>query len=57
VAQIQPRHFEELAKACRHPPDAVLALLREPCDQLPDVGLTVLKAVELKGMTRNVLQN
>ena len=55
MTEIQPRHFEELARACRYPADAVLALLRELCGQLPDAGLAVLKEIELKGMARNVL--
>jgi serine/threonine-protein kinase HipA len=55
MREIQPRHFEELAKACRYPPDALIAMLRDLSGQLPDEGLALLKEVEVTGMARDVL--
>ena len=55
MTEIQPRHFATLARTCRYPADAVLAQLRELCDRLPDAGLEVLKAVEVRGVSRSVL--
>jgi hypothetical protein len=53
--EIRPRHFEELAKACRYPPDILIAMLKDLSEQLPDEGLAVLKEVEVRGMGRDVL--
>jgi hypothetical protein len=53
--EIQPRHFEELAKACRYPADALIGMLRDLSGQLPDEGQAVLKEVEVTGMVRVVL--
>jgi hypothetical protein len=55
MREIQPRHFEELAKACRYPPDALIAMLRDLSGQLPDEALALLKEVEVTGMARDVL--
>lgn len=55
VRDIQPRHFEELAKACRYPVENLIGVLRILCRQLPDEAVAVLKDVEIKGMARNVL--
>lgn len=55
VRDIQPRHFEELAKACRYPAETLIGVLRVLCRQLPDEAVAVLQDVEIKGMARNVL--
>lgn len=55
VREIQPRHFEELAKSCRYPTDTLIGLLRDLSGQLPDEGLALLKEVEVTGMARGVL--
>ena len=55
VREIQPRHFEELAKACRYPADTLIGVLRDLSGQLPDEGLALLKEVEVTGMAREVL--
>jgi hypothetical protein len=55
MREIQPRHFEELAKACRYPADTLIAMLRDLSGQLPDEGLALLKEVEVTGMARDVL--
>src|SRR6185437_3599729 len=55
LKEILPRHFSELAKACRFPADALLAMLKDLSVQLPDEGLTVMKEIESSGMARAVL--
>jgi serine/threonine-protein kinase HipA len=55
MKEIQPRHFGELAKACRYPADLLIATLKDLSEQLPDEGLAVLKEVEIRGMGRDVL--
>jgi len=55
MMQIQPRHFEELAKACRYPADGLIATLTDLSGQLPDEGLALMKEVEVKGMVLDVL--
>lgn len=55
IREIQPRHFAELAKACRYPADALIGMLGELCRRLPDEGVTLLKEVEVRGMARDVL--
>ncbi len=53
--EILPRHFGELAKACRFPADALLATLEDLSVQLPDEGLAVMKEIESTGMAHEVL--
>jgi serine/threonine-protein kinase HipA len=55
MREIQPRHFEELAKTCRYPADTLIGVLRDLSGQLPDEGLAVLNEVEVTGMARVVL--
>jgi serine/threonine-protein kinase HipA len=55
VREIQPRHFTELARACRYPADTLIATLRDLSGQLPDEGSALLKEVEVRGMARDVL--
>jgi hypothetical protein len=55
LKEILPRHFVELAKACRFPADTMLAMLKELSGQLPDEGLAAMKEIESKGMARGVL--
>lgn len=55
LRQIQPRHFDELARACRYPRDVLIATLRDLSERLPDEGLSLMKEVEAKGMAHDVL--
>jgi serine/threonine-protein kinase HipA len=55
MKDIQPRHFEALAKVCRYPADTLIATLGDLSARLPDEALTLLKAVEVRGMARAVL--
>jgi serine/threonine-protein kinase HipA len=55
IREIQPRHFEALAKACRYPADILIATLKELSEQLPDEGLAVLKEIQVRGMGRDAL--
>jgi len=52
---IQPRHFEELAKACRYPADALIATLKDLSGQLPDAGSALLREIAVRGMALDVL--
>jgi serine/threonine-protein kinase HipA len=54
IREIQPRHFEELAKACRYPADVLIAMLKDLSERLPDEGLAVLQAIQMKGMGQEV---
>jgi serine/threonine-protein kinase HipA len=49
IRDIVPRHFEDLARACRYPPDRILETLRELSESLPDQAATL--AAELKRTT------
>jgi serine/threonine-protein kinase HipA len=55
MREIQPRHFEELAKACRYPADWLIATLGDLSAQLPDEASALLKEVEVRGMAQAVL--
>ncbi len=55
MREIQPRHFEELAKDCRYPPDRLIATLGDLSAQLPDEASALLKEVEVRGMAQAVL--
>jgi hypothetical protein len=55
MREIQPRHFEDLARACRYPADKLIATLGDLSAQLPDEALVLLKEVEVRGMARTVL--
>lgn len=55
LKEIQPRHFEELAKACRYPADALITVLQDLAERLPDEAAALLEEIELKGMARTVL--
>jgi len=56
IREIQPRHFEELAKACRYPADNLIAMLKVLSEQLPDEGLALLQDIEVAGTGRDVLE-
>lgn len=55
LREIQPRHFEELARACRYPVDLLIAALQELAERLPDESAGLLKEIEVRGMARGVL--
>jgi hypothetical protein len=55
LRQIQPRHFEQLARACRYPADTLLAMLKDLSEQLPEEGRAVLKEMQLSGIRNDVL--
>lgn len=55
MREIQPPHFEELAKACRYPADGLMAALQDLAQRLPDESVGLLKEIEVKGMVRSVL--
>lgn len=53
--EIQPRHFEDLARACRYPADRLIAALQDLAERLPDESGGLLKEIEVRGMARAVL--
>ncbi len=55
LKEIQPRHFEELARVCRFPAGTLIATLRDLAAQLPDEGVALLNEVEVPGMAREAL--
>lgn len=55
LKEIQPRHFGELARACRYPADALMTGLQDLAERLPDESAALLEEIELKGMSRTVL--
>jgi serine/threonine-protein kinase HipA len=55
MSQIQPRHFAELARACRYPPERLLGKLSEYATRLPDEASSLLGEITSRGMSRAVL--
>lgn len=55
MREIQPRHFEELARACRYPVEAQMAALQDLAERLPDESATLLEEAGVKGAARTVL--
>ena len=55
LREILPRHFADLAKACRFPADALRATLEELAKQLPDEGSAAMREIESSGVAREVL--
>jgi serine/threonine-protein kinase HipA len=55
LRQIMPRHFEELARACRYPPERILEHLRTFSARLPDEASALLAEVTSKAMSRTSL--
>ena len=55
LKEVQPRHFEELAKSCRYPAETLIAVLKDLSERLPDEASALLREVEVRGMTHDVL--
>lgn len=55
IREIQPRHFDDLAKACGYPAGTLMAMLRELAEQLPDEGMVVAKEVGGDRISREVV--
>ena len=55
LKEIQPRHFVELAKACRFPADSLLGMLKELAERLPDEGSAVMQETARSGVAGEVL--
>jgi len=53
---LQPRHWERLAKDCRVEPHAVLAKVRRLLAEVPDAASTVAAKCEASGLTHPVLR-
>jgi serine/threonine-protein kinase HipA len=55
LKEIQPRHFQALARACRYPGEVLLTALKESCVRLPDEGSTLVRELHAPGMSREIL--
>lgn len=55
LREIQPRHFADLARACRYPPEKMLDLLRGLATRLPDEASSLAAEVGRKGGVASVL--
>lgn len=49
LRQIQPRHFDDLARSCRYPPEELRGLLMELTQVLPDEAAAL--GASLRGLT------
>jgi serine/threonine-protein kinase HipA len=55
VQEIMPRHFEDLARACRYSPEKMLDLLKELATTLPDAAASLAKEMRVRGTVGTVL--
>ncbi len=55
LRQIMPRHFEELARVCRYPPERMLEHLKTLSARLPDEASALLADITDKAMSRTSL--
>lgn len=55
VQEIQPRHFQELARMCNYPGDGLLDTLLELAERLPDEARDLAEQVAGSEVTRDVL--
>ena len=55
LKEIQPRHFEELAKDCGFPPDAMRAILQDLALRLPRLATELLRDMQTSHMAKTIL--
>jgi serine/threonine-protein kinase HipA len=55
LREIQPRHFDELARSCGYSAERIHEMLASLVDQLPDQAASLLRELETTGMNRIVL--
>jgi serine/threonine-protein kinase HipA len=55
VQEIQPRHFEELARACNYPAETLLETVRVLAEQLPDHAIDLAKQMVGTDATRKII--
>jgi serine/threonine-protein kinase HipA len=55
LREIQPRHFEELAKSCRYSPEALLAALADLAKRLPDEASTIIAELQNASIRSHML--
>jgi serine/threonine-protein kinase HipA len=55
IREIVPRHFEEMARACRYPPQKIIDVLREMATMLPDEAALLARDMGRRGSVGAVL--
>jgi serine/threonine-protein kinase HipA len=55
MREILPRHFGELARACRYPPERMLGMLKSLATSLPDEAASLAREIGQKGDAAPVL--
>lgn len=55
IQEMQPRHFDQLARACNYPADRLRALMHGMADRLPDEASALMKEIRTKAMAHAVL--
>ncbi len=53
--EIQSRHFEELARSCRYPPDDLLSTLGEMAARLPDEASALIAGLRQQQIANEML--
>lgn len=57
IAEVLPRHFEQLARASQFPADALLTMLRELAQSLPDQAADLAVEIREEGMVVQILDS
>jgi serine/threonine-protein kinase HipA len=55
LKEIQPRHFEELAKNCGFSPDSMLAILQDMASRLPQLATEILQDMRTSRMVKMII--
>lgn len=55
--QIQPRHFDKLARTCEFPAQTMRRIVTDMAERIPDAADLVLRAMSDKGVSHQVVDN
>jgi serine/threonine-protein kinase HipA len=55
IQEVQPRHFDELARGCNYPAERLRQMMRDLADRLPDEASALRGEILMKGMKNGVL--
>jgi serine/threonine-protein kinase HipA len=55
IREILPRHFADMARACRYPPERMLEMLKNVATKLPDEAASLARRIGRKGGAAPVL--
>jgi serine/threonine-protein kinase HipA len=56
IREIVPRHFADLARACRYPAERILDELKQMAEALPDEAVGLLRETKQTAAARSVLR-